>query len=333
MEHNSERTIYHSPEWREILSSTYGYRDVSYGYDQDRGLIAPAMIVKNIILRKKFLVSLPFSDEAGPLLTGNNGNIEDYFYYLDEIYKRENLDYIEIKGMGKSFLDNARSFGYKECFENFTFRIELSLSDEAIRKNYNQSRKRNLKDAEKSELEVFFSDHTHLDRLYELHQMTMKRLGTPPHKKGFILRMLEFLKNNALIFCARHRKKIVSASVVLFDESLYCARYVMSFEHSEFKFLNAHTLILHEAIKYSKNLGCRYFDFGVSRPGTGTWDSKKRWIRSEPLRVYYLVKGKENAYIDPRKSEFGLFSSMWKKWIPTPIANFIGPCIRGQVGK
>ena len=109
------KTIYHNPEWRNVLRLTYNYDDFSYGYDEDAGLIAPVMLVKNKIMNKKILLSLPFSDEAGPILLKNNKNlINEYFQYIDDIVNREKLSYVEIKGINKEFIDFARPFGYKE---------------------------------------------------------------------------------------------------------------------------------------------------------------------------------------------------------------------------
>jgi len=79
--------------------------------------------------------------------------------------------------------------------------------------------------------------------------------------------------------------------------------------------------------------GLQTFDFGVTRPNTGNWDFKKRWCRyKEPEKVYYLYNAKDGI-IDPREKKFSLLQKIWRDYLPSPIANLIGPTLRGKMGK
>jgi FemAB-related protein (PEP-CTERM system-associated) len=79
--------------------------------------------------------------------------------------------------------------------------------------------------------------------------------------------------------------------------------------------------------------GCRIFDFGRSKLGTGAYDFKKNWgFTAQHLPYEYKLYGAQ-ALPDnnPLNPKYQLFIKMWKK-LPLPLANFMGPYIVKQPG-
>jgi lipid II:glycine glycyltransferase (peptidoglycan interpeptide bridge formation enzyme) len=79
--------------------------------------------------------------------------------------------------------------------------------------------------------------------------------------------------------------------------------------------------------------GCRLFDFGRSKLGTGAYDFKKNWgFTAQPLPYEYKLYGAaalpDNNPLNPK---YQLFIKMWKK-LPLPLANFMGPYIVRNLG-
>jgi FemAB-related protein (PEP-CTERM system-associated) len=79
--------------------------------------------------------------------------------------------------------------------------------------------------------------------------------------------------------------------------------------------------------------GCRVFDFGRSKLGTGAYDFKKNWgFSAQPLpyeyKLYGATKLPDNNPLNPK---YQLFIKMWKK-LPLPLANAIGPHIVRNLG-
>ncbi len=328
------RTAFHSHIWRQILSDTYGYSDSSYGYDTDKGVVAPSMIVNSWILRKRFLVSVPYGDEAGPLPTnGDERQVEAYFDYLDDIHKELKLDYMEIKGIDQSMIETAVRRGYQEIFENFTFRIDLTADENEIHRGFKSSVKGVLKKKNDWSIEVQVGDDSLIDEYYRMHQITMKKLGTPPHSKKFFANISELVGENSSFIYAFAEGIPIAAIIVIMDESKYCSRYLAAASDPAHRALNGGSFCLEEAIRLSKDKGFRYFDFGVSRPGGGVWNFKKRWTKTPPIKVHYMTKGESSAYIDPRNENIDGLSRLWRKMVPLRVANAIGPYVRGQVAK
>jgi hypothetical protein len=67
-------TVYHTPEWRDVLVSTYGYQPFYIGYFESDKLTAflPLMLVKSWLTGTR-LVSLPFANTCGHHIRGTFG--------------------------------------------------------------------------------------------------------------------------------------------------------------------------------------------------------------------------------------------------------------------
>ena len=328
------RTIYHSERWRKVLTETYGYSDFTC-QDDETGLHAPCMLVKNHFLRKTFLSSLPFSDDSGPIFNSEAQTaMKRLLEHLDHLFEEQNLDYIEIKGVSENLVERFRESGYQEAYENFTFRLDLSQDTDAIQRGFNDNIRRNLKKASKEKMVIKQDDSlSRIDDFYKLHQKTMKRLGTPPHKKDFFINLTKNLGSQVNFYHAFLEGRSIASIIILKDETRYCSRYIAGVWDMQYKNLNPNVLLFHTAINEAKKKGYRFFDFGVSRPGSGVWEFKKKWTSMPPQRAYYMVKGRQDSYIDPRQTKIKDMSEVWKKYVPLFFANSIGPIIRGQLAK
>jgi lipid II:glycine glycyltransferase (peptidoglycan interpeptide bridge formation enzyme) len=79
--------------------------------------------------------------------------------------------------------------------------------------------------------------------------------------------------------------------------------------------------------------GCRLFDFGRSKLGTGAYDFKKNWGFTAQHLPYEYKLYAASALPDnnPLNPKYQLFIKMWKK-LPLPLANFMGPYIVRNLG-
>ena len=79
--------------------------------------------------------------------------------------------------------------------------------------------------------------------------------------------------------------------------------------------------------------GCRLFDFGRSKLGTGAYDFKKNWgFVATPLPYEYKLYATDTLPDNnPLNPKYQLFIKVWKK-LPLPVANFLGPYIVRNLG-
>ena len=83
----------------------------------------------------------------------------------------------------------------------------------------------------------------------------------------------------------------------------------------------------------SRERGCRLFDFGRSKAGTGSYSFKKNWgFAPEPLHYEFNLRdGGEIPDVNPLNPKYRLFIALWKR-LPLPLANAFGPFIVRNLG-
>jgi hypothetical protein len=79
--------------------------------------------------------------------------------------------------------------------------------------------------------------------------------------------------------------------------------------------------------------GCRLFDFGRSKIGTGAHAFKRNW-GFEPTPLVYqfrLAAGRTMPELNPLNPKFRLLIAAWKQ-LPLPLATRLGPLIVKGIG-
>ena len=88
-----------------------------------------------------------------------------------------------------------------------------------------------------------------------------------------------------------------------------------------------------EAMRRAADRGCRLFDFGRSKIGTGAFSFKQNW-GFEPAKLHYRFRLKPGETIpdhNPLNPKYRLFIAAWKR-LPLPVANAVGPFIVRGLG-
>jgi FemAB-related protein (PEP-CTERM system-associated) len=88
-----------------------------------------------------------------------------------------------------------------------------------------------------------------------------------------------------------------------------------------------------EVMRRACERGCRMFDYGRSKRGTGSYDFKRNW-GFEPIALpyeYRLVRAQQVPDHNPLNPRYSAFIRLWKA-MPLPIANRLGPHIVRNLG-
>ena len=88
-----------------------------------------------------------------------------------------------------------------------------------------------------------------------------------------------------------------------------------------------------ELMRRACERGCRVFDYGRSKRGTGSFDFKKNWgFEATPLNYEFVLYGgdriPENNPLNPK---YRAFIAVWRR-LPLPLANALGPSIVRGLG-
>lgn len=149
----------------------------------------------------------------------------------------------------------------KSLFTKYTSVIDLNKTEEDLLKSFKQKTRYNIRLAEKHGIKVqednsekAFSEYLKL--LFE----TTGRQGFYAHDKKFHSTQWEILKPAGIshLLTATYKEKILAAFLVfVFNGVLYYPYGASTREHKE---LMAPTLLMWEAIKLGKKMGCKKFD-------------------------------------------------------------------------
>jgi FemAB-related protein (PEP-CTERM system-associated) len=237
------------------------------------------------------------------------------------------VGHLEYRGMARVHPDDP-AWHTKELY--VTFRKAISADDEAnlnaIPRKQRAMVRKGIKLGLRGEVDA------NVDRMFEAYAHSVHRLGTPVFPKKYFALLQKTFGDECEVRTIVTDKNELVGSVLSFywrDEvvpyyggGMDIARNVAG---NDFMYWNL--------MQAAAARGCRLFDFGRSKLGTGAYDFKKNWgFEAQHLPYEYKLYGAD-ALPDnnPLNPKYQLFIKMWKK-LPLPLANFMGPYIVRNLG-
>ncbi len=168
-------------------------------------------------------------------------------------------------------------------------------------------------------------------RLHAIYAESVHNLGSPVFPRRYFAALQREFANDCEVLTVIHKGQAISSVLSFFfrDEVLpyygggtYRARDVA-----------ANDFMYWEVMRRAVDRGCRLFDFGRSKFGTGAFSFKTHWgFEPEPLHYEYrLLRSKQVPEINPTNPKFDPLIKAWKR-LPLRVANLIGPWIAADLG-
>lgn len=291
-----EATIYHTPEWKQLLEKTFGYKSEYLFAKDESGNIAgflPLFYIKSKLTGNR-LCSVPFSHICDLL-----GTKEASAHLLEEAiqkFKKSNASTLEIRGtLNDDRFVNLNSFS--------TYILELSSNPSDVWPKLNKGSVRwAVKKAEKSGVIVETTrDIGDLKEFYEINAMTKKDLGVPCHPWKFFKNMFDILGNSVSLYVSKYNGEIIGGGIMVYfkDTVLY------GYGAANPNYLNLHPYnsFIWKSIEDACLKGYSFYDFGrTSYSNTGLIDFKKRWGTIETKLYYSNYPTKSNSLSNNRES-------------------------------
>jgi FemAB-related protein (PEP-CTERM system-associated) len=166
---------------------------------------------------------------------------------------------------------------------------------------------------------------------YTVYAASVRNLGTPVFPRRLFDEVLDRFGADADILTVRHHSRPV-ASVL----SLYHRGAVMPYWGGgtlDARRLRANDLMYYALMRHARARGCRQFDFGRSKTGSGAYDFKRNWgFTPEPLAyAAWTAPGAARRDADPTSARHAAQIALWRR-LPLPIANRLGPWIARGLG-
>ncbi len=182
---NSDCTFFHTSDWAQVLYATYGYKPLYFMVKAEGVLLAliPMMEVNSFLTGKRG-VSLPFADICRPII---DAGLDEYEIWdaLIEYGIKAGWKYTEIRGGG---VPDERFAASSHYFEHI---LELFDDPEKNFRVFRESKKRNIRRAEKSGVQIeICKTSDSMEDFCHLNAITRKRHGLPPQPQLFFEKIL-----------------------------------------------------------------------------------------------------------------------------------------------
>jgi FemAB-related protein (PEP-CTERM system-associated) len=322
-----DATFFHLSGWQKVIEGSFGIKTWFYYVQQDGQILGvlPLAEIKSRLFGHS-LGAMPFCVYGGPAATSDAAR-----KMLDEaaheLAQQLGVGHLEYRGMQRFHPDDA-SWHTKELY--VTFRKEITGDDEA---NLNAiPRKQRAMVRKGIKLGLRGEVDNNVDRMFDAYARSVHRLGTPVFPKKYFAMLQDVFGDECEVRSIVTDDNRLVAAVLSFywrDEvvpyyggGMDLAREVAG---NDFMYWNL--------MQAAAARGCRLFDFGRSKLGTGAYDFKKNWgFTAQHLPYEYKLYG-ATALPDnnPLNPKYQLFIKMWKK-LPLPVANFMGPYIVRNLG-
>ena len=323
-----QATFFHLSAWRDLMEEVFDHRTF-YLYAERAGDIVGVLPLAEVRSRLfgHALVSLPFcvyggiatAEDAGPETLHA---LESKAETLARALGVQHLEYRNLQPRHEDWPRQAELY--------VTFRKEILPEVEAnllaIPRKQRAMVRKGIKNALVSEV-----DET-VDRFFALYADNVLRHGTPALPKRFFEQLKERFGEACEVLTVSSPEGKPLSSVLSFyfrDEVLpyYAGDDLAARE------LAANDFKYWELMRRACERGCKVFDYGRSKVGTGPYAFKKNWgFEPQPLSYEYrLYKRDSIPQNNPMNPKYRAFIALWKR-LPIGVANRLGPHIVRNLG-
>ena len=321
-----EATFFHRAGWQRVIEQSYGHKTWFY-YVEQAGQIQGVLSLCEIKSRLfgHSLGSLPFCVYGGVAAVSDTARV-----MLDQeaqrLARELGVGHLEYRNMVPSHPDDP-TWLLKPLY--VTFRKDISADDE---ENMNAiPRKQRAMVRKGIKLGLVGEVDDNVDRLFIAYSNSVHRLGTPVFPKKYFALLQQVFGADCEVRTIVKDGAIVASVLSFFFRDQVLPYYgggmpiARDVAGNDFMYWNL--------MQASAARGCRVFDFGRSKLGTGAYDFKKNWgFPAEPLAYeYQLVTAQAMPDNNPLNPKYQLFIKLWKK-LPLPLANILGPHVVKNLG-
>jgi CelD/BcsL family acetyltransferase involved in cellulose biosynthesis len=326
-----QASVYHTPEWRDALVSTYGYEPVYLGcLDGDRlTAVLPMMKVSSWLTGTR-LVSLPFSNICGPIgaKEASSGLVESAI----DLYKARGAGALEIRTQADINPVEDNRLSTVSYF--ITSIVDLNPDPDVVWKAFKDRNVRTeVRQAGKKGIEVRAGEtEKDLRDFYNLYAPSRQSHGVPPQPYAFFRNLWHHLRPDYLdLFVASHRGRPVGALITLAFGSTLCAAYIGS--DPAYRSYRTHQILFWKAMEMGCARGFTRFDFlRTPRKSKSLRYFKERWNAYEvDLNYLYHPEVRGTASTIEETAKYRLLTAVLKR-SPAFVGKGLGRILYRHLG-
>jgi FemAB-related protein (PEP-CTERM system-associated) len=252
-----EGTFFHLTGWKDAIEKTFSLDSIYLmavdGSGQIRGIL-PLFLMRDI-LRRKYLVSVPYSTYAG-LCSDDEYTKKKLFDRAKELAFENKVQYIEIRQL------SSEVFQLPTKKEFVTMSLKLDRDEEYLwEKSINAKARNHIRKAYKEGLTVDFG-REYLDEFYKVLSVNIRDLGSPNYPKFFLSNILDKFNESSDIIVVKYQEEVIGGMLFISYKNMIFNPWASSLRI--YNRLGTNDMLYWEAIKYACKNGYDYFDFGRS---------------------------------------------------------------------
>ena len=322
-----QATFFHLSAWQDILEEVFDHRTF-YLYAERAGDIVAVLPLAEVRSRLfgHALTSLPFCVYGGIAADVDAGPevLHELEAKAETLARALGVGHLEYRNVQLRHQDWPRQELYVTFRKEILPEVEANML--AIPRKQRAMVRKGIKNGLIGEIDA------DVDRFFALYADNVLRHGTPALSKRFFQRLKDSFGDACEVLTVTSPEGKPLSSVLSFyfrDEVLpyYAGDDVAARD------LAANDFKYWELMRRACERGCRVFDYGRSKVGTGPYSFKKNWgFEPQPLSYEYrLYKRDSVPQNNPMNPKYRAFIAIWKR-LPLGVANRLGPHIVRSLG-
>jgi FemAB-related protein (PEP-CTERM system-associated) len=314
--------------WGQAARKAYGHKAfniMSFGPDGKADGALPLVFIKPPFL-KGLLVSLPFCDYGG-IISSNDETADGLAGFASELASSLGAE-LEIRS--KSEIPALKEkYGMGVISHKVRMKLELPQSSHMLWEGFKSKLRSQIKKPRKEGLVFRLGGIELLDDFYDVFRINMHDLGSPVHSKKWISSVLELMGNKARTGIVYRDEEAIGGGIILACGDTITIPWASTL--AEYNSLSPNMMLYWGFLEYASDNGFRFFDFGRSTPGEGTYKFKEQWgAKPEPL--FWYGKGFKDE-TDGMAFSGHLRKKAEEAWskLPQKLADFLGPVLRRYI--
>jgi FemAB-related protein (PEP-CTERM system-associated) len=321
-----EATFFHRAGWQRVLEQGLGHTTWFYYVELD-GVIQGVLPLCQIRSRwfGHWLGALPFCVYGGPAASSDAARdmLDQAAQALAHSLGTGHLEYRSLHPLH----DGEPGWQRKPLYVTFRKAISANELDNlnAIPRKQRAMVRKGVKLGLQGEVDQ------EVGRFFHAYASSVHRLGTPVFARGYFALIKTVFGDDCELRVITHNGLLVAAVMSFYFRDQVLPYYGGGMARAPA--LAGNDFMYWNLMQAAAARGCRVFDFGRSKLGTGACDFKKNWgFVPEPLHYEYQLHAApavpENNPLNPK---FRLCMALWRR-LPLPLANQLGPHIVKHLG-
>jgi FemAB-related protein (PEP-CTERM system-associated) len=318
-----EASFFHRAGWAEVIERAFGHRTHFLLAEADgeiQGVLPLAEI--NSRLFGHSLSALPFCVYGGPAASCQEAK-SALDLAAQKLAVELRVEHLEYRNRIPFHTDWPGKDLYVTFRKDIDPEVERNLT--AIPRKQRAMVRKGIKAGLVSEIDADTQDFFHA------YSSSVHRLGTPVFSRNYFQVLKQVFGSDCEILTIRLDGRVISSVMNFYFRDEVLPYYGGG--TAEARNLAGNDFMYWEVMRRACEKGCRVFDYGRSKLGTGSYDFKKNW-GFEPQPLYYeyqLVRGHNVPDHNPLNPKYRLFIKAWQR-MPLALANVIGPHIVKNLG-